>query len=119
MPTYSFKCQSCNHIQDAFFSMDAEKRINCEACRSTNVQQYFGNYKIAMHGLTTYKDPRGYNQDLTMQDIKRIEKSEGLVYGSHDELKQEARKNREYKLKTESTYIKKEIKDGCNKIFGA
>lgn len=74
---------------------------------------------IYINGLTKFKDPRGYDQELTMQDIKRIEKAEGLVYGSHNELSQEAKKNKEYKLKKENDDIKKQVKDGVNRIFGA
>jgi hypothetical protein len=58
------------------------------------MHQYFGDYNVSFHGFTEYDDPRGTGDKLTMKQIKQIEKKEKLVYGGHDELKQEANKNR-------------------------
>ena len=96
MPLYSFKCQSCEHIQDHDFSIHDKKIVNCESCRSTNIKQYFGNAKVSIHGFTEFDDPRGTGKKLTMKEIKEIEKKQKLVYGGHDELKKEADKNRQY-----------------------
>ena len=96
MPLYSFKCQSCEHIQDNFFSIYDKKIVNCESCRSTNINQYFGNAKVSIHGFTEFDDPRGTGGTLSMKQIKEIEKKQNLVYGGHDELKKEADKNRQY-----------------------
>lgn len=96
MPLYSFKCQSCKHIQDNFFSLNEKKIVNCESCRSTHVKEYFGNHKIAIHGFTEFNDPRGTGGKLTMKQIKEIEKKQKLVYGGHAELKKEADKNRRH-----------------------
>lgn len=76
--------------------MNDKKIVNCESCRSTNMKQYFGDYRVAIHGFTEYDDPRGTGGKLTMNQIKQIEKKEKLVYGGHDELKQEADKNRQH-----------------------
>tara|TARA_S200002703_G_scaffold93546_1_gene80786 strand:+ start:488 stop:856 length:369 start_codon:yes stop_codon:yes gene_type:complete len=96
MPLYSFKCQSCCHIQDNYFSLNDKKIVNCESCRSTNINQYFGGHRVSIHGFTEFDDPRGTGAKLTMSQIKDIEKKQKLVYGGHDELKQEAEKNKRY-----------------------
>lgn len=96
MPLYSFKCQSCEHIQDNFFSLNDKKIVNCESCRSTYMKQYFGGHNVAIHGFTEFDDPRGTGAKLTMKEIKEIEKKQKLVYGGHNELKKEADKNRQY-----------------------
>jgi putative FmdB family regulatory protein len=96
MPLYSYKCQSCGHIQDNFFSLNDKKIVNCESCRSTNMKQYFGGHNVSFHGFTEYDDPRGTGGKLTMKEIKEIEKKQKLVYGGHNELQQEAQKNRQH-----------------------
>lgn len=32
MPTYSYQCKKCNHIQDVFHSMSATPSVKCEIC---------------------------------------------------------------------------------------
>lgn len=96
MPLYSYKCQSCGHIQDFNFSLNDPHHVNCIKCRSTNCRQYFANANVAIHGFTEYDDPRGTGGTLTMKEIKEIEKKQKLVYGGHDELKKEADKNRQH-----------------------
>lgn len=96
MPLYSFKCQSCEHIQDNFFLINDKKIVNCESCRSTNMKQYYGGHNVSIHGFTEFDDPRGTGGKLTMNEIKEIEKKQKLVYGGHNEIKQEADKNRRY-----------------------
>jgi len=93
MPIYSFKCQSCEHIQDNYFSLYDKKIVNCESCRSLNMVQYFGNHNVSIHGFTEFDDPRGTGGTLTMKEIKEIEKKQKLVFMGHDEAKQEADKN--------------------------
>jgi hypothetical protein len=60
------------------------------------MKQYFGGHNVAIHGFTEFDDPRGTGGKLTMKEIKEIEKKQKLVYGGHDELKQEADKNRRH-----------------------
>jgi len=96
MILYSFKCQSCGHIQDELFSINDKKIVNCESCLSTHMKQYFGGHNVSIHGFTEFDDPRGTGGKLTMQEIKEIEKKQKLVYGGHDQLKKEADKNRRY-----------------------
>ena len=96
MPLYSFKCQSCAHIQDNYFSLNDKKLVNCESCRGTNMKQYFGGHNVSIHGFTEFDDPRGTGGKLTMKEIKEIEKKQKLVYGGHDELQKEANKNRRH-----------------------
>lgn len=74
MPLYSFKCQSCGHIQDAYFTLNESHLINCESCKSTNMKQYFGNANVSVHGFTEFVDPRGGSDRLTMAQIRNIEK---------------------------------------------
>tara|TARA_S200002703_G_C3671206_1_gene206076 strand:- start:134 stop:394 length:261 start_codon:yes stop_codon:yes gene_type:complete len=66
------------------------------------MEQYFGGHRVSIHGFTEFDDPRGTGAKLTMSQIKDIEKKHKLVYGGHDELKQEAKKNKRYnEIKTE------------------
>jgi len=46
MPLYSFKCQSCEHIQENFFSLNDKKMVNCESGRSTNMKKNFGGNTV-------------------------------------------------------------------------
>ena len=116
MPLYSFKCQSCKHIQDNFFSINEKKMVNCESCRSTHMKEYFGNHKISIHGFTEFDDPRGTGGTLTMKEIKEIEKKQKLVYGGHDELKKEAQKNKKYNEMRTTQKIDKMIDKGLSQI---
>ena len=116
MPLYSFKCQSCEHIQDIFFSINDKKIAKCESCRSTNMKQYFGNYNVNIHGFTEFDDPRGTGGKLTMKQIKEIEKKENLVYGGHDELKKEANKNRRYNENKTQKKLEGIIDEGVKKL---
>jgi len=97
MPLYSFKCQSCGHIQDAYFTLNESHLINCESCKSTNMKQYFGNANVAVHGFTEFVDPRGGTERLTMAQIKNIEKKENSEYLSHDEHDKEIAKNKKHR----------------------
>ena len=97
MPLYSFKCQSCGNIQDAYFSLNESHLINCEKCKCTNMKQYYGNTRIAIHGFTEFVDPRGGSDRLTMAQIKRIEKKENSVYLSHAEHDSEIKKNKKHR----------------------
>lgn len=97
MPTYSFKCKSCGHIQDANFGINDMKLVNCDNCRATNMEQYYGSTNVAIHGFTDFVDPRGGKERLTMAQIKNIEKKEGLTYLSHDEHDKEIAKNRKHR----------------------
>ena len=74
MPLYSFKCRNCNNIQDHYFSLNDNKIVNCESCRSTNMEQYFGGHRVSIHGFTEFDDPRGTGAKLTMSQIKDIAK---------------------------------------------
>ena len=119
MPLYSYKCQSCGHIQDNFFSLNDKQIVNCESCRSINMKQYFGGHNVAIHGFTEFNDPRGTGKTLTMKEIKEIEKKQKLVYGGHNELKKEADKNKRYnEMKTKQKLdgiIDKSVKKLHNK----
>lgn len=63
------------------------------------MKQYFGGHNVSIHGFTEFDDPRGTGRTLTMKEIKEIEKKQKLVYGGHDEIKQEAEKNKRYNEK--------------------
>ena len=97
MPLYSYKCQSCGHIQDAYFTLNESHLINCASCKSTNMKQYFGNANVAVHGFTEFVDPRGGSDRLTMAQIRNIEKKENSVYLSHDEHDKEIKKNKKHR----------------------
>ncbi len=32
MPTYSYECRKCGHVQDLFHAMSANPRVKCEEC---------------------------------------------------------------------------------------
>ncbi|HOT49883.1 MAG TPA: zinc ribbon domain-containing protein [Candidatus Hydrogenedentes bacterium] len=32
MPTYSYQCKKCGHVQDLFHAISANPRVKCEAC---------------------------------------------------------------------------------------
>lgn len=32
MPTYSYECRKCGHVQDVFHAMSANPRVKCEEC---------------------------------------------------------------------------------------
>ncbi len=32
MPTYSYKCAKCGHVQDEFHAINAKPRIKCDVC---------------------------------------------------------------------------------------
>ncbi|HNR33698.1 MAG TPA: zinc ribbon domain-containing protein [Candidatus Hydrogenedentes bacterium] len=32
MPTYSYQCKKCGHVQDLFHAINANPRVKCEAC---------------------------------------------------------------------------------------
>ena len=97
MPLYSYKCQSCGHIQDAYFSLNEAHRVNCASCKSTNMKQYFGNANVAVHGFTEFVDPRGGNERLTMAQIRNIEKKENNVYLYNEENDSEIKKNKKHR----------------------
>lgn len=117
MPLYSFKCRNCNYIQDKFFNLQEEKRLNCENCRSTNIFQYFGDINVSVHGFTEFNDPRYQNKTLTMKQIKEIEKKQNLVYAGHDEIKKEAEKNKIYNEKKITSKINNEITKETKKLY--
>ncbi len=94
MPLYSYKCFSCNSIQDFYFSLNDKHHVNCSECKSTNVKQYFGNANVSVHGFTEFVDPRGGTERLSMAQIKNVEKKEGLTYLSHEEHDNEIAKNK-------------------------
>ena len=97
MPVYSYICKSCKNIQDEIHGIGESAKINCNECRSTNLEQYFGFHKVAIHGFTTFEDPRGGKERLTQAQIKEVEKKEGLTYLSHDEHDFEIKKNKRAK----------------------
>ncbi len=94
MPSYDFKCTSCDHVFEKFFSVHDEHRANCEKCLSTHTFRYMGNNSVAVHGFTTFADPRGGDGRLTLKEINAIEKRDNLVYGNHDDIRKEAKKNK-------------------------
>ena len=116
MPDYDFKCRSCEHIFTKFFSVHEEHRANCVKCLSTHTYRYMGNNNIAVHGFTTYPDPRGLEGELTMAQIKEIEKKEKLVYLGHEDAKKEAAKNKKYIQKKNSENLHKSIDNEIKKI---
>jgi len=97
VPLYSYKCYSCDHIQDFYFSLNDTHHVNCVECKSTNVKQYFGNANVSVHGFTEFVDPRGGPERLTMAQIKDVEKKEGLTYLSHEEHDKEIAKNKKHR----------------------
>lgn len=32
MPTYSYECKKCGHVEDVFHGISAKRRIKCEEC---------------------------------------------------------------------------------------
>lgn len=116
MPIYSFKCQSCEHIQDQYFSLGEAKHLNCSECRSTHVTQYFGNNNVSIHGFTEFIDPRGTGETLTMREIKEIEKKQKLVYLGHDEALKEASKNKKYNEEKTKRKLEKIIDENVTKL---
>lgn len=97
MPLYSFKCYSCEHIQDEYFGINEPHLVNCKKCKSTNCKQYFANNRVSIHGFTEFVDPRGSTERLTMAQIKDVEKREGLTYLSHEEHDKEIAKNKKHR----------------------
>ena len=109
MPSYDFKCKSCNHVFEKFFSVHDEHRANCEKCLGTHTFRYMGNNSVAVHGFTTFADPRGGDGRLTLKEINAIEKRDNLVYGNHEDIRKEAKKNKEYNEKKTKDKLEKII----------
>ena len=116
MPLYSFKCKSCNRIDDVYFSVHEPKINTCISCKSKDTFQYFGNAKVSIHGFTEFNDPRGGRGKLTMNEIKNIEKRDNLVYIEEKDYQSEIKKNRAYNKKNEDQKLEKVIDKGMKKL---
>jgi hypothetical protein len=68
-----------------------------------------GNNSVAVHGFTTFADPRGGDGRLTLKEINAIEKRDNLVYGNHEDIRKEAKKNKEYNEKKTKDKLEKII----------
>jgi len=70
MPRYEFTCEQCGEVIDLFCSMaekkDAVKKIKCEKCSSTEIQENFGF-------LFNFSNPEGtdrWNSESTGHDYR-------------------------------------------------
>ena len=116
MPSYDFKCKSCGHVFEKFFGVHDEHRANCEKCLSTHTFRYMGNNSVAVHGFTTFPDPRGGDGRLTLSEINAIENRDNLVYGNHEDIRKEAKKNKEYNEKKHKKKLESIIDKGVTQI---
>lgn len=63
MPTYSYECGSCGHVQDVFHGMSAEPQVKCEQC-GKKCKRLMGTgagfiFKGTGFYETDYKDKKG------------------------------------------------------------
>ena len=56
MPFYEFWCQDCQHIQEAFFEMDDDKRVACPNCENKMMQRKYTLGGIVLKGTGWGKD---------------------------------------------------------------
>jgi hypothetical protein len=75
-----------------------------------------GNNSVSVHGFTTFPDPRGGNERLTLKEIRQIEKRDNLVYGNSEDIKKEAKKNLEYNEKKTKQKLEKIIDKNVTQI---
>ena len=63
VPTYSYECTQCGHVEDKFHSMTAKPRVKCEECGGRCIRLIGKGSGIIFKGSgfyeTDYKDKKG------------------------------------------------------------
>lgn len=63
MPTYSYECGSCGHVQDVFHGMSAEPKVLCDQCGKACKRLMGTGAGFIFKGTgfyeTDYKDKKG------------------------------------------------------------
>lgn len=98
MGVYEIKCNVCNRLSDligSWQSLFGEGPARCSHCGGTNTFQYFGNCTVNFNPpMKPFFDYGSAREITSRSQIKEIEKSEEKVFGDHQELIQEAKKNK-------------------------
>ena len=72
VPTYEYRCQSCNHEMEAFQSIKDAPLKECPACKAPSLERLISATSFQLKGGGWYKD--GYT---TPKTPKTAEKSGG------------------------------------------
>lgn len=102
MPVYEYKCGFCGDVSDFVMSVSGLDYINnfggillCQSCNAGQMYRYFGNQSVQFTPpLIEFHDIGAERMITSKRELKEIEKREGKVFGGHEELSQEARKNK-------------------------
>ncbi|NLO32640.1 MAG: zinc ribbon domain-containing protein [Candidatus Hydrogenedentes bacterium] len=87
MPTYSYECKRCSHVQDIFHAMSASPKIKCEKCGGACIRLLGAGAGIIFKGTgfyeTDYKNKgkapsgnAGKNSSTTGEQSAKSEKKE-------------------------------------------
>ncbi len=55
MPTYSYQCKRCEHMQDVFHGMTVSPRVKCDACGGPCVRLFGAGAGIIFKGSGFYE----------------------------------------------------------------
>jgi putative FmdB family regulatory protein len=96
VPTYTYECKKCGHVQDVFHAMSAKPRVTCEACKGRSMTRMLGTgagliFKGSGFYETDYKrgngaksDTAASSKDGAKSDTKTETKSDSKTGSSSD-----------------------------------
>ena len=95
MPLHDIKCRYCSNIDTKFIDISKKEFLQCDRCDGWDVYIYYGNFKPnTICGTARYSCAGNGEVPITAKEIDDKCKSEGLVYGTPQELEREASKHR-------------------------
>lgn len=100
MPTYSYACRKCGHIQDVFHAISANPRIKCEKCGGSSRRLLGTGAGIIFKGSGFYETDykRNGSKAASKSESKTESKSDSKKDGGTSEKKSESKGSK----KTES-----------------
>jgi putative FmdB family regulatory protein len=75
MPTYDYKCSSCQNIQENFHSISSNPIIKCEKCNSTCERMMSSSSNFILKGNNWPSKDMKMKKDMTAKNKKAGEKS--------------------------------------------
>ncbi|MCX5757109.1 MAG: zinc ribbon domain-containing protein [Candidatus Hydrogenedentes bacterium] len=103
MPTYSYQCKKCKHMQDLFHSMSVNPRVKCTECGGSCIRLVGKGSGIIFKGSgfyqTDYKNNGGKSAPKT--ESSNESRSESKTESSN-ESKSESKTENRTESKTES-----------------
>jgi ribosomal protein L5 len=99
--------------------MTESQDIDCPTC-NTRMERYYGNQKLKFETvMIDFTDISGDKPRVinSKREIREIEKREGKVFGGHEELNQEAKKNMVHNKKAQAEKRDKELLNDCEGLL--